>query len=187
MKRARKNLWRVVVAKSEPPVQPAPEPAGHDTCSHDAVQEAPAPAKLPDTASAYPLFGLIGLGSVIASKVHVPLLQACVRWPDALPTVIIRSAGVTALAGGVGNRVWRRSVLSCCFRIPTPLHKTHRQPANSEFRPTSSLSCSTSASKRPRAVTSPASPKTTFRFTKTARRRRSRNSPAPTYPSPSAW
>jgi hypothetical protein len=30
---------------------------------------APAPAKLADTASPYPLFGLIGLGSVIASKV----------------------------------------------------------------------------------------------------------------------
>jgi len=47
----------VVVAKSEPPAAPA------------AVTETPAPAKLPDTGSPYPLFGLIGLGSVIASKV----------------------------------------------------------------------------------------------------------------------
>lgn len=53
----------IVVAKSEPPVQPAPEPQ-----TTTPVYEAPAPAKLPDTASPYPLFGLIGLGSVIASK-----------------------------------------------------------------------------------------------------------------------
>jgi len=53
----------VVVAKSEPPVQPAPEPRATTP-----VYEAPAPAKLPDTASPYPLFGLIGFGSVIASK-----------------------------------------------------------------------------------------------------------------------
>jgi hypothetical protein len=53
----------IVVAKSEPPVQPAPEPRFTTP-----VYEAPAPAKLPDTASPYPLFGLIGLGSVIASK-----------------------------------------------------------------------------------------------------------------------
>src|SRR5712692_456177 len=56
-----------VVAKSEPPVQPAPEPQA--TQATTPVYEAPAPAKLPDTASPYPLFGLIGLGSVIASKV----------------------------------------------------------------------------------------------------------------------
>ena len=53
----------VVVAKAEPPVQPAPEPRATTP-----VYEAPAPAKLPDTASPYPLFGLIGLGSIIASK-----------------------------------------------------------------------------------------------------------------------
>jgi len=53
----------VVVAKAEPPVQPAPEPRATTL-----VYEAPAPAKLPDTASPYPLFGLIGLGSIIASK-----------------------------------------------------------------------------------------------------------------------
>ena len=53
----------VVVAKAEPPVQPAPEPQAATP-----VYEAPAPAKLPDTASPYPLFGLIGLGSIIASK-----------------------------------------------------------------------------------------------------------------------
>jgi hypothetical protein len=53
----------IVVAKNEPPVQPAQEPQ-----ATTAVYEAPAPAKLPDTASPYPLFGLIGLGSVIASK-----------------------------------------------------------------------------------------------------------------------
>ena len=50
----------VVVAKSEPP---APEPQATTP-----VYEAPAPAKLPDTASPYPLFGLMGLGSVIASR-----------------------------------------------------------------------------------------------------------------------
>ena len=53
----------VVVAKAEPPVQPAPE-----LRATTLVYEAPAPAKLPDTASPYPLFGLIGLGSIIASK-----------------------------------------------------------------------------------------------------------------------
>jgi len=53
----------VVVAKAEPPGQPAPEPRATTL-----VYEAPAPAKLPDTASPYPLFGLIGLGSIIASK-----------------------------------------------------------------------------------------------------------------------
>jgi hypothetical protein len=54
----------VLVAKSEPPAAPAAEPQAATT-----VTETPAPAKLPDTASPYPLFGLIGLGSVIASKV----------------------------------------------------------------------------------------------------------------------
>jgi hypothetical protein len=61
----------VVVAKSEPPVEPTPEPRV-TTPAYEApaaANEAPAPAKLPDTASPYPLFGLIGLGSVIASKV----------------------------------------------------------------------------------------------------------------------
>src|SRR5216684_5373515 len=43
----------VVVAKSEPPVQPAPEPQA--TKATTPVYEAPAPAKLPDTASPYPL------------------------------------------------------------------------------------------------------------------------------------
>ena len=51
----------VMMAKSEPP---APEPQVTTP-----VSETPAPARLPDTASSYPLFGLIGLGSVIASKV----------------------------------------------------------------------------------------------------------------------
>lgn len=54
----------VVVAKSEPP---APEP--QVTAPVSDVSETPAPAKLPDTASSYPLFGLIGLGSVIISKI----------------------------------------------------------------------------------------------------------------------
>jgi len=54
----------VVVAKNEPP---APEP--QVTAPVSAVAEAPAPAKLPDTASSYPFFGLIGLGSVIISKI----------------------------------------------------------------------------------------------------------------------
>ena len=58
----------VVVAKSEPPVQPAPTPTPEPQVTAPAY-EAPAPAKLPDTASPYPLFALIGLGSVIASKV----------------------------------------------------------------------------------------------------------------------
>lgn len=50
-----------VVAKNEPLEPRAAEP--------QAVRyEAPAPAKLPDTASPYPLFGLFGLGSIIASK-----------------------------------------------------------------------------------------------------------------------
>jgi hypothetical protein len=53
----------IIVAKSEPPVQPAAEPLARTP-----VYEVPAPAKLPDTASPYPLFGLIGVGSVIASK-----------------------------------------------------------------------------------------------------------------------
>ena len=56
----------VVVAKAEPPVQPAPEPTPVQATTP--VYETPAPAKLPDTASPYPLFGLIGLGSIIASK-----------------------------------------------------------------------------------------------------------------------
>ncbi len=48
-----------VVAKSEPaPEREATTP----------VSEVPAPAKLPDTASDYPLLGLIGFGSVIVSK-----------------------------------------------------------------------------------------------------------------------
>ena len=59
----------VVVAKSEPPVQPAPEPqVTTPVAATTPVTEAPAPATLPDTASPYPLFGLIGLGSVIASR-----------------------------------------------------------------------------------------------------------------------
>ncbi len=49
-----------VVAKSEPATErEATTP----------VSEVPAPAKLPDTASDYPLLGLIGFGSVILSKV----------------------------------------------------------------------------------------------------------------------
>jgi hypothetical protein len=57
------------VAKSEPPVQPVPEPVATAPVVTPAHEEDPAPAKLPDTASEYPLFGLIGLGSVIVSKV----------------------------------------------------------------------------------------------------------------------
>jgi hypothetical protein len=52
-----------VVAKNEPLVQPS-----SDSQAATPVYEAPAPATLPDTASPYPLFGLLGLGSVIASK-----------------------------------------------------------------------------------------------------------------------
>lgn len=61
----------VVVAKSEPPAQPAPEAVATTPVAAPVttpVHEEPAPAKLPDTASEYPLFGLIGLGSVIVSK-----------------------------------------------------------------------------------------------------------------------
>jgi len=53
----------VVVARSEPPVQPAQE-----TRAAAPVYEAPAPAKMPETAGEFPLFGLIGLGSVVASR-----------------------------------------------------------------------------------------------------------------------
>jgi hypothetical protein len=49
-----------VVAKSEPAAEPQ---------ATTPVSETPAPARLPDTASDYPLFGLIGFGSVIVSKV----------------------------------------------------------------------------------------------------------------------
>jgi hypothetical protein len=52
------------VAQSEPVAQPAPEPQ-----ATAAVSEAPAPAELPDTASSYPMLGLIGLASLAASKV----------------------------------------------------------------------------------------------------------------------
>jgi len=54
----------VEVAASEPP---AAEPQVTTPVSD--VSETPAPVKLPDTASSYPLFGLIGLGSVIISKI----------------------------------------------------------------------------------------------------------------------
>jgi hypothetical protein len=62
---------QTVVARNEPPVEPAPEPRATTPVSEApaTVSEAPAPATLPDTASPYPLFGLIGLGSVMASKV----------------------------------------------------------------------------------------------------------------------
>ena len=52
-----------VVAKNEPLVQPS-----SDSQAATPAYAAPAPATLPDTASPYPLFGLLGLGSVIASK-----------------------------------------------------------------------------------------------------------------------
>jgi hypothetical protein len=52
------------VAQTEPVAQPAPEPQ-----ATTAVSEAPAPAELPDTASSYPMLGLIGLASLAASKV----------------------------------------------------------------------------------------------------------------------
>jgi hypothetical protein len=57
-----------VVAKSEPPVQPVPEPVAATPVTAPVHEEEPAPAKLPDTASEYPLVALIGLGSVIVSK-----------------------------------------------------------------------------------------------------------------------
>jgi hypothetical protein len=50
----------VLVAQNEPP------PA-FVTTQTAAVVETPAPAELPHTASEYPLFGLLGLGAVIAS------------------------------------------------------------------------------------------------------------------------
>ncbi len=62
----------VVVAKSEPAAAPTPEPVVATpvtaTVTAPVHEEEPAPARLPDTASEYPLFGLIGLGSVIVSK-----------------------------------------------------------------------------------------------------------------------
>jgi hypothetical protein len=58
------------VAKSEPVAQPAPEPQVTTPVQAAApVTEAPASEKLPDTASAYPLLGLIGLASLAASKI----------------------------------------------------------------------------------------------------------------------
>jgi hypothetical protein len=54
----------IEVAKNEPPVQPAAEPQATMP-----IHEEPAPAKLPDTAGELPLLGLIGLGSVIVSRV----------------------------------------------------------------------------------------------------------------------
>ncbi len=59
--RGEEKAVETVMAKNEPLEQPAAAPAA-------APYEAPAPAKLPDTASPYPLFGLLGFGSVIASK-----------------------------------------------------------------------------------------------------------------------
>jgi hypothetical protein len=53
----------VVVAKSEPAVELAPEPQAKTP-----VHETPAPVNMPDTAGELPLFGLIGFGSVIASR-----------------------------------------------------------------------------------------------------------------------
>lgn len=55
---------QTVAATSEPAAQPAPEPQVTTP-----VSETSAPERLPDTASPYPLFGLIGIGSVIVSKV----------------------------------------------------------------------------------------------------------------------
>ncbi len=52
------------VAQTEPVAQPAPE-----LQATTPVAEEPAPATLPDTASDFPLIGLIGFVSVIASKV----------------------------------------------------------------------------------------------------------------------
>ncbi|MGA2713812.1 MAG: hypothetical protein ABSG41_11965 [Bryobacteraceae bacterium] len=52
----------VLVAQNEPPAQPAFVPQ-----TTVPAQETPAPAELPATASEYPLFGLLGLGAVIAS------------------------------------------------------------------------------------------------------------------------
>jgi hypothetical protein len=59
---------QTVVAASESVAQPAPEPQV-TTPVTTPVSEAPAPAKLPDTASAYPLLGLIGLASLAVSKI----------------------------------------------------------------------------------------------------------------------
>jgi len=50
-------------------VAPTPEPVATTPVAETPVPETPAPATLPATASPFPLFGLIGLGSVIASKV----------------------------------------------------------------------------------------------------------------------
>ena len=47
----------IVLARNEPPVQPAPE----------RTYETQVPAKLPDTGSDYPLLGLAGLASLIAA------------------------------------------------------------------------------------------------------------------------
>jgi hypothetical protein len=70
-----KTVPVVVVTETgeETPV-PAPEvaeaaPAPEPMATAPVATETPAPATLPDTASPYPLFGLIGLASLAASKV----------------------------------------------------------------------------------------------------------------------
>ena len=55
----------VVVARNEPPAQLAFVP--QTPAATTPVQELPAPAALPDTASEYPLFGLIGIAAVLGS------------------------------------------------------------------------------------------------------------------------
>jgi hypothetical protein len=57
--RGEERPTEVIVARNEPP--PAPAFVAQET------RETPAPAALPDTASEYPLFGLLGLGALMAS------------------------------------------------------------------------------------------------------------------------
>jgi hypothetical protein len=52
----------VIVARNEPPAEPVF--VAQETV---AAQETPAPVELPATASEYPLFGLLGLGAILAS------------------------------------------------------------------------------------------------------------------------
>jgi hypothetical protein len=56
------KLGEPLMAKNEPPAEPAPQPAAQSQATPP-----PAPVTLPHTASPYPLIGLIGLASLAAS------------------------------------------------------------------------------------------------------------------------
>ena len=68
-----------VVAATEPVAQPAPEPQVTTPAGAAPVSETSAPGKLPDTASPYPLLGLIGLGFFGRLQNHVTPRETRVR------------------------------------------------------------------------------------------------------------